>query len=100
MSLSKRKLITVICESALENYLIEDIKNFGAKGYTIVDAKGEGHRGVRRGDWEQNRNIRVEVVCSEKTAYSIVDHLKENYYENYAMIVFLTDVEVLRTEKF
>lgn len=100
MSLSKKKLITIICESALESFLIEDIKELGAKGYTIVDAKGEGHRGMRQGDWEQNRNIRLEVVCGEDRAYKIVEHLRANYYENYAMIVYLTDVEVLRTEKF
>lgn len=95
-----RKLLTVVTEAALESTLVKDIERMNAHGYTITDARGKGHRGVRSAGWEANSNIRLEVVCDDATADSIAAYLQENYYADYAMILFLSDVEVLRPEKF
>lgn len=95
-----RKLLTIITEAALESVLVKDLEGLGAHGYTITDARGKGHRGVRQATWEASSNIRIEVVCSSETADSIMTHLKIHYYENYAMILYISDVTVLRPEKF
>lgn len=100
MAFMQKKLITIICEAQLENNLIEDFLKLGIKGYTLCEAKGEGHRGSRAGDWEQNRNIRVEIVCGSDEAEKVMLHIREQYYENYAMISFVSDVEVMRGDKF
>lgn len=94
------KLLTVVTESALEARLVRDIQRLGAAGHTITNARGKGHRGVREAGWEAESNIRVEVVCDEATARRIAAHLQQHYYDNYAMILLLSDVEVLRPEKF
>lgn len=94
------KLLTVVTESALEARMVRDLERLGAAGYTITNARGRGHRGVREAGWEVERNIRVEVVCDEATARRIAAHLQTHYYDNYAMILLLSDVEVLRPEKF
>jgi nitrogen regulatory protein PII len=95
-----RKLVTIITEAVIEHDLIASLGKLGVSGYTITDARGRGHRGIRESGWEHGSNIRVEVICEEAMAKAIVDHLREHYYDDYAMIVFLTDVEVLRPEKF
>jgi hypothetical protein len=95
-----RKLLTVITEAALEKDVCRDVEKLGAHGYTVTDARGKGNRGVREASWEPSGNIRVEVVCDEPTARAIAGHLREKYYANYAMILFLSDVEVLRPGKF
>ena len=95
-----RKLLTIISEAAIEGLLVRDIERLGAHGYTITDARGSGSRGVRNAGWEAGSNIRIEVVCDTQTAQAIAAHLKTQYYDNYAMIVFMSDVEVLRPEKF
>lgn len=100
MDETTRKLLTVITEAALESTLVKDLIRLGAHGYTITDARGRGSRGVRSAGWDTSANIRVEVVCDEATAHAIARHLKELYYSNFAMILFLSDVEVLRPEKF
>lgn len=100
MNLHDRKLITIITEASLESLLIEDLKSLGAHGYTIWEARGEGTRGVRSGDWDQSRNICLKVICEEETAQSIAAHLFEHYYSNYAMVIYIVDVQVLRPEKF
>lgn len=98
--LKSRKLVTIVTEAALERTLIEDLHTLGVSGYTLCEARGEGSRGVRRGDWTYNGNIRVEVVCSEDRAHRLMAHLTENYYANYAMIAYMSEVMVLRPEKF
>jgi nitrogen regulatory protein PII len=96
----KRKLLTIITETAIEKDLCADLEKLGAHGYTVTDARGKGSRGVREASWEASGNVRVEVVCNEETARTLADHLKDTYYANYAMILYLTDVEVLRPAKF
>ncbi len=95
-----RKLLTIITEAALENVLIKDLEHLGVLGYTITDARGKGSRGTRNAAWGESSNIRIEVVCDATTAESIAAHLQARYYEHYALILFISDVAVLRPEKF
>ena len=97
---SRRKLLTIVAESALEGPISREIKRLGARGYTVVAARGEGSRGVRQGNWEQNANVEIQVVCSDETARSIMDCLYDQFYEDYAMVAWVADVEILRGEKF
>ena len=55
---------------------------------------------MRNAGWEHSANVRIEVVCTTKTAHDIAAVLKERYYADYAMILFFGDVEVSRPEKF
>lgn len=100
MNLAKRKLLTIVTEATLENRLVKDIKSLGAHGYTAWDARGEGKRGVRGGDWDQNRNVCIQVICDEPTAQAIASHCHTHYYRNYAMVITIAEVEVMRPEKF
>ena len=100
MTLEKRKLLAIVTEAALEHELIGEIERLGAHGHTITDARGKGGRGIRNAGWNLSANIRIEVVCTADTAHAIAAALRERYYDNYAMILFIGDVEVLRPEKF
>ena len=95
-----RKLLTIVTEAAVEGTLIRDIERLGAHGYTITDARGKGGRGVRNAGWEASGNIRIEVVCDADTASTIATYLQTHYYDNYAMILFVSSIDVLRSEKF
>lgn len=97
---NKRCLLTIVTESALENTVLKTLDFFGAKGYTISDARGKGNRGVRNAGWDASANIRVEVIGDTGMIHEIAKHLQTNYYDNYAMILFMQDVNVLRPEKF
>ena len=98
--MKNRKLVTIITESILESMLVKDIEQLGATGYTIKEARGQGTRGLRSADWDQNRNIQIEVICDEGVASAIIDHCQKEYYSNYAMVLYISEVQVLRPEKF
>ena len=95
-----RKLLTIVCEAALETTLLRDLESLGAHGYTVTDARGKGSRGRRDANWGPHANIRIEVLCNEQTADAICEALRERYYDNYSMVMFVADVEVLRPGKF
>lgn len=95
-----RKLVTIVTEAVLEQRLLRDLQSLGARGYTVTEARGKGGRGVRAADWEPGGNIRIEVICTAATAAAIAAYLQQHYYENYAMILFTAEVEVMRPDKF
>lgn len=94
------KLLTIFTEAALESLLISDLEKHGAPGYTITNARGKGSKGLRSASWEANSNIRIEVICTDKLANELTAHLQDKYYDNYAMVAFTSEIEVLRPEKF
>jgi nitrogen regulatory protein PII len=100
MNAHTRSLLTVIAEAALEKKLVTDLEQLGAPGWTISDARGRGGRGVRSAGWETEGNIRLEIICSREVAERIATHLQTRYYDHYAMVCYLSQVEVLRPEKF
>jgi nitrogen regulatory protein PII len=100
MNLRTRKLLTIVTEAAIESLLLQDLERLGAHGYTLTEARGKGRRGTRSSDWDASSNVRIEVVCDAATAEAIAAHLQATYYDDYAMILFVADVAVLRPEKF
>lgn len=98
--MNTRTLLTIITESSLENRLVSDIQRLGARGYTISDCRGKGAQGARDADWDYDRNIRMEVICTRETAQAIMSYLQKQYYDDFAMVIFSDEVSVLRPEKF
>jgi len=98
MKLTKQKLLTIITESILDKRIIADFKDHGASGYTMMECNGEGSRGVRVGDWDQMKNTHFQVVCDEKTATKLMKHIYDEYHENYALIIYLSEVELFRPQ--
>lgn len=100
MTFYSRKLVTIVTEAVIEKEIIHELNDLGVPGYTIADVRGKGHRGVRNSEWEQGRNIRIEIVCDDALAEALTQRMVERYYKNYAMIIFIGDVSVIRHEKF
>jgi nitrogen regulatory protein PII len=95
-----RKLVTVITEAALERDLIRELTSLGIGGYTFSEARGRGSHGSRTSSWEHSQNLRLEVLCDDARAQALMQRLREGYFDDYAMIAWSHDVDVLRPEKF
>lgn len=95
-----KKLLVIIGESALEKFLVRDVKTFGAHGYTIADVRGGGENSTRDAEWEGSRSIRMEVVCQEDVADKIVEHVIANYAQHFSLSLYVSDVGVIRKEKY
>jgi nitrogen regulatory protein PII len=99
MNLSAFKKVTIIADDAMETYLIEEIKALGARGYTIEEAKGEGLHGASITDF-QGRNIKIATIVSANTAEMILEMIKDKYLSQFSVIVYMSDVYVIRGERF
>lgn len=93
------KLVTIVAEAVLEERLLDDLRRLGAKGYTVTPAQGEGTRGIRASDWEA-RNIRIDSVVSPEVADAVLEHLAGEYFPRWAVIGYVTDVDVVRGDKY
>lgn len=94
------KLVVIITEAALEEALAADVMSIGAHGYTVTDVRGQGSHGARSALWGADRSIRMEILCDSTTSQAILTHVEERYFRNFAMVVFVTEVGVLRPAKF
>lgn len=93
------KLVTLIIERVLKDKVLRDLKKLGAKGWTLTNVSGSGSRGVRASEWE-GENLRVEAVVSPVVAEKIVEHVAAKYFEHYAVIVYMENVQVVRGDKY
>jgi hypothetical protein len=100
METHARKLLTIITEGALERPLVADARRFGAQGYTVLEVRGGGMHAEREGTWEADRSIELQVVCGAEVAERIAAHVLTQYAPNYAVALYLSDVQVFRAQKF
>lgn len=95
MQLKTKKLLTIVTEAILEADLTEQCDRLGIRGYTIYDVRGRGKRGFRRAEWEQTRTIRIQIVDDWQRLEALIQWMKHEFEEQYAMFMFVTDVEVI-----
>ncbi|HEY9874668.1 MAG TPA: DUF3240 family protein [Candidatus Obscuribacterales bacterium] len=94
-SLNKGVLVTIICESVLQDRLVNLLKTAHASGYTIVQARGAGSHGTRMGDIAgYNTNIEVKTIVTADTSDKLLEELKQ-FQGNHALIAFKQNVEGL-----
>lgn len=98
----RKKKIEIVVEAACARAIIAMVEKAGAKGYTVVpNVSGKGNRGVRDEAELSDvfRNVLIIVVAAEDIAARIVE-ASHSVLENYAGIVVVSDVDVLRDEHF
>jgi nitrogen regulatory protein P-II 2 len=93
------KLVTVISEPVLANSLVTTIRSLGATGFTISDVHGEGS-GEKSSGEVPNEKVKIEVIADVDLARKIMDEIAKNYFLNYSLIVYASDIQVIRPEKF
>lgn len=100
MTTTPTKMLTIVVESALERQIVDHLRQAGVSGFTTVEARGFGEHGQRRGDWDESRSVRIETICSAATATALAEALLDRFGRNYALVLWLQDVEVVRGSKF
>lgn len=92
------RLVVIVAEPTLEDDLLDDLRALGVKGWTIDEVRGQGTR--QSGINMLEGNVRIETLVSAKRAQRILDHLAERYFDNFSLVAFAHDVDVVRTAKF
>ncbi|MFN0241988.1 MAG: P-II family nitrogen regulator [Planctomycetota bacterium] len=93
------KRVTIVGEAVLQKRLVALIRAAGAKGYTLIDCRGEGSRGVRASEWE-GANCKLETLVSAPVANQILAIIARDFFEHFAVVVYVDEVHVVRGEKY
>ncbi len=100
MKLYNIKLLTVTCEILAQKNIIEILKKHDITGYTTYEVEGNGARGLRGQGLKNEKNVKVEVIMREDKLSDIVEEISRTMFANFALVLYVSDVGVVRTEKF
>ena len=100
MSTHPMKLLTIIAEALVRERIEKLLAEEGAKGFTVFNVEGHGEGGRRTGEIGEYANVQIEAVVKPEVAARLLDRLQESYFDKYGIIVYETDVRVLRPHKF
>jgi nitrogen regulatory protein PII len=97
--------VVIVTEEVILKGVIKIIEEIGVRGYTVLSAQGKGSHNVRSGGQPSVTaaftNVKIEAIVSDRArAEEIADTIASKYFANFAGIVYLTQIEVLRGDKF
>ncbi len=99
LELHKLKLVTIVAETVLQDRITKQLLSWGATGFTVSDTTGKGSRGIRTGDMPGD-NTRIECLVTHEVAVRILTEIAERYFDDYAVVAWVENVEVVRGEKY
>ena len=97
MQLYPLKLVTVVGETVIMDDIAKEGLKLGATGYTLGEVIGQGSRSARNVIVTgSSKTMKVEFVVPMNVAEKILKHVSDHYFEHYACIAWLSDVQVVR----
>ena len=99
LALHPLKLVTIVAETVLRDRITARLLEWGATGWTVTRSDGRGSRGIRTGD-VPGEGVRIETLVTTDVAARILEEVAERYFADYAVIAWVTEVEVVRGEKY
>ena len=100
MKLYDVKLLTITCEILAQKNIIEILVKHDITGYTTYEVDGNGARGIRGQGLKIEKNVKVEVIMREEKLQDVVEEISRTLFANFAIVLYVSDVGVVRTEKF
>jgi len=100
MKLYPVKLLTITCEILAQKNIIEILKKHDITGYTTYEVDGNGARGIRGQGFKNEKNVKVEVIMREEKLQDVVEEISRTLFANFAIVLYVSDIRVVRTEKF
>ena len=100
MKLYPVKLLTITCEILAQKNIIEILKKHEITGYTTYEVDGNGARGLRGQGLKNEKNVKVEIIMREEKLSDVIEEISRTMFANFALVLYVSDVNVLRIEKF
>ena len=100
MKLYNVKLLTITCEILAQKNILEILKNHKITGYTTYEVEGDGTRGLRGQGFKNEKNVKVEVIMHEEKLSDVIEEISRTLFANFAIVLYVSDIGVLRPEKF
>jgi len=93
------RLVTIISEPVVSRELVALAKTLGASGFTSSDVRGEGS-GDRASGEVPDEKIKIEIVVDSVLAEKLMKEVAKQYFKNYSVIIYSSEIQIMRPEKF
>lgn len=101
MQLYPLKLVTVVGEAVIMTDIAEEAMKLGATGFSMTEVNGHGSRSARNViETGGAKTLKAEFVVPMEVAERILTHVSHEYFEHYACIAWLSDVQVVRGQQY
>ncbi|MCV0399598.1 MAG: hypothetical protein K5785_06335 [Nitrosarchaeum sp.] len=100
MKLFDVKLLTITCEILAQKNVLDILGKYNVSGYTLYEVEGDGSKGIRGQGFKNDKNVKIEVLLHQDKVEQIAEEIARTLFSDYAIILYVTDVNVLRPEKF
>lgn len=99
MNTTPMKMVVIVAEPVLEHRITMELRQLGARGFSVIEGRGEGTRAAHAAD-VPGENVQIESIVTPEVADRIMDYVAQHYFEHYSVIAFVMDVAVARTAKY
>ena len=100
MNTHPMKLVTIVCEAYALDAVKKLLPEVGAHGCTHFPVEGDGAGGARTGEMKEFANVQIEIVLTAAAASARLARIEKQLIPRDGMIVFESEVRVLRAGKF
>lgn len=100
MKLYNMKLLTITCEILAQTNVIDILHKHHISGYTFYEVSGNGSKGIRGQGFQSEKNIKIEVILQEEKLSDVLEEIARTLFSDYTIITYVSDVGVVRIEKF
>lgn len=100
MKLYNVKLLTITCEILAQTNVMDVFHKHGVFGYTFYEVGGNGSKGIRGQGFQSEKNIKIEVILREEKLSYVLEEIARLLFSDYVIITYVSDVDVVRIEKF
>ncbi len=94
------KLLTITCEILARKKIIGILDGHGITGYTTYEVDGNGARGIRGQGLKNEKNVKIEVIMRDEKLQDVVEEISRTMFANFALVLYVSDIGIVRTEKF
>ncbi|MBT5171515.1 MAG: hypothetical protein HOL90_04490 [Candidatus Nitrosopelagicus sp.] len=88
------------CEILAQKNVIDILKNHNITGYTSYEVDGNGEKGLRGQGIQAEKNVKVEVIMRDEKLSDVIEDISRTLFPDFTIILYVSDVGVVRTEKF
>lgn len=99
MKLYEIKLLTITCEVLAQKNVFDILARHRVSGYTFYEVEGSGSKSLH-GKGISDKNVKIEIVLGNDKLESIVEEITRTMFSDFAIILYVGDAGVIRSEKF
>jgi nitrogen regulatory protein PII len=97
MKLYEIKLLTITCEILAQKNVFDILSKHQISGYTFYEVEGNGSKNLYG---IADKNVKIEILLSNDKLESIVEEITRTMFSDFAIILYVGDAKVIRSEKF